>query len=85
MRHSSLLSLLALGVVAVTVMAQGPEQNRTIHWREANLRSLETNELVPKAKASKNVARVAFQQFMNVPTHTAMLVHRDSASAVEPQ
>ena len=64
--------------------AQGFESNRIAYWPIGEMRAIETNEMIPKAKTpGGSGARVGSKMLFNLPTHRIMLAHRASSSPPE--
>lgn len=74
----------ALGVLLVagaSVWAQSREQNRVVYWAAGDLRSTETKELTPQAKAASS--GVGSKTFMDLETHKVMMAHREKPGVPE--
>jgi mannose-6-phosphate isomerase-like protein (cupin superfamily) len=80
-RFVIVMLLIGSSAAAAIVRTQGTrsEPDRVVLWPDAELNDLETRELIPKAKASiPRGTSVGFQQFLNTPTHTVLVSHRES-------
>jgi len=59
------------------------EPDRVVKWSDADLKALDANELVPKAKASiPRGSSVGFQNFLNTSEHTVLISHRESVGNI---
>jgi mannose-6-phosphate isomerase-like protein (cupin superfamily) len=76
-----LVVFVVLSAGAAWLWAQGREQNRVVYWPAAELRSAETKDLTPQAKAASN--GVGSRTFMNLETHKVMMAHREKPGTPE--
>jgi mannose-6-phosphate isomerase-like protein (cupin superfamily) len=67
--------------VASASWAQSREQNRIVYWAAADLRSAESKELTPQAKAA--ASGVGSKTFMDLDTHKVMMAHREKPGVPE--
>jgi mannose-6-phosphate isomerase-like protein (cupin superfamily) len=61
--------------------AQSREQNRIVYWAAADLRSTETKELTPQARAARS--GVGSKTYMDLDTHKVMMAHREKPGVPE--
>ena len=80
-RCVSLGVFVLVSVTAVSLWAQAREENRVVRWAAPDLRSTETKDLTPQAKAAAN--GVGAKTFMDLRTHKVMMAHREKAGSPE--
>ncbi len=73
--------VLVLCASGVSLWAQGREVNRVVYWTAASLRSADSSELTPQARAANN--GVGSKTFMNLQTHRVMMAHREKPGVPE--
>ena len=81
LRHCARGVLMVLCVAGVSLWAQSREQNRVVYWTAAELRSTETKELIPSAKAARS--GIGAKTFMDLQTHKVMMSHRNQPGTPE--
>jgi mannose-6-phosphate isomerase-like protein (cupin superfamily) len=80
-RHLPRLAIGLLCVAGAPLWAQGHQQNRVVYWAAADLRSTETKDLTPQAKAA--ASGVGSKTYMDLDTHKVMIAHREKAGTPE--
>jgi mannose-6-phosphate isomerase-like protein (cupin superfamily) len=80
-RHSLRIVIGLLCVAGASLWAQSREQNRVVYWAASDLRSTETKDLTPQAKAA--ASGVGSKTFMDLDTHKVMMAHREKAGVPE--
>src|SRR2546427_11389864 len=80
-RHSLGIVIGLLCMAGVSAWAQSREHNRVVYWAATDLRTTETKELTPLAKAA--ASGVGSKTFMDLDTHKVMMAHREKAGVPE--
>jgi mannose-6-phosphate isomerase-like protein (cupin superfamily) len=74
-------ALMLVCLAGVAAWAQSRDQNRIAYWKASELRSTETNALVPQAKAA--ASGVGSKTYLDLPTHKVLLAHREKPGVPE--